>query len=359
MASALDRLAYGATQGLRVSWYYGQKLVAAARAEPQPEPREPPRPKQPRDRGRRRPDRARLLRDLARLLERDWQNIAAGYYQLPADLVPNPLPRLRRSRQFFADLPRVEARRLAGDNSEVFRQVPKGRYPRYYLQNFHYQTDGYLSRQSAELYDHQVEVLFGGAADAMRRQALVPLHDEILRRGVRETRLIDLACGTGRFLREVKNNYPRLHVTGLDLSPFYLDEARRSLADWSRTEFLAAPAEAVPSAPASFEIVTSIYLFHELPAKQRRAVAQEIARILKPGGLFIFLDSLQCGDEPDYEILIERFPQQFHEPYYANYAREDLKSLFGAAGLAPEESRLAYFSKLMTFRKPEEPAAPG
>ena len=95
-------------------------------------------------------------------------------------------------------------------------------------------------------------MLFGGAADAMRRQALVPLHHEILRRGVRETRLLDLACGTGRFLREVKNNYPRLPVTGLDLSPFYLDEARRALADWSRTDFLAAPAEAVPPAvPAS------------------------------------------------------------------------------------------------------------
>jgi ubiquinone/menaquinone biosynthesis C-methylase UbiE len=350
MARALDRLAYGASQGLRVSWYYGQKLVAAARAEPQHGPQEEPEPR------RRRADRARLLRDLARLLERDWQNIASGYYQLPADLVPNPLPRLRRSRQFFADLPRVEARRLAGDNSEVLRQVPEGRYPRYYLQNFHYQTDGYLSRRSAELYDHQVEVLFGGAADAMRRQALVPLHHEILRRGVRGTRLLDLACGTGRFLREVKNNYPRLHVTGLDLSPFYLDEARRSLADWSRTAFLAAPAEAVPCPAASFEVVTSIYLFHELPAKQRRAVAEEIARLLKPGGLFIFLDSLQCGDEPDYERLIERFPQQFHEPYYANYAREDLRSLFGAAGLVAEESELAYFSKLMTFRKP---AAPG
>jgi hypothetical protein len=58
-------------------------------------------------------------------------------------------------------------------------------------------------------------------------------------------------------------------------------------------------------------------------------------------------------------VLIERFPQQFHEPYYANYAREDLTALFGAAGLVPEQAELAYFSKLMTFRKPAEPVAPG
>ena len=49
------------------------------------------------------------------------------------------------------------------------------RYPPYYLQKFHFQTDGYLSDGSAERYDHQVEVLFGGGAAAMRRHALVPL----------------------------------------------------------------------------------------------------------------------------------------------------------------------------------------
>jgi ubiquinone/menaquinone biosynthesis C-methylase UbiE len=341
MATAFDRVIYGASQGLRVSWYWGQKLLAASRSEEEALPEEL---------HRRLPDRRRLLRDLAALLERDWRNIAAGHYRLPPDLLPNPLPRLRRSRRFFADLERVEARRRAGDGSEVFRRHGKGGYPRYYLQNFHYQTDGYLSRRSAELYDHQVEVLFGGAADAMRRQTLVPLRRELERRDLRRARLLDLACGTGRFLREVKSNYPRLSVTGLDLSPFYLDAARRALSPWSRVGFLAAPAESTGLREASFDIVLAIYLFHELPRKQRRLVAAEIARVLKPGGLFILLDSLQVGDEPDYDGLLERFPQRLHEPYYAQYVREDLAALFGAAGLRQEGSETVYFSKLMTFR---------
>lgn len=341
MATAFDRVIYGASQGLRVSWYWGQKLLAASRSEEEALPEEL---------RRRLPDRRRLLRDLAALLERDWRNIAAGHYRLPPDLLPNPLPRLRRSRRFFADLERVEARRRAGDGSEVFRRHGKGGYPRYYLQNFHYQTDGYLSRRSAELYDHQVEVLFGGAADAMRRQTLVPLRRELERCDLRRARLLDLACGTGRFLREVKSNYPRLSVTGLDFSPFYLDAARRALSPWSRVGFLAAPAESTGLREASFDIVLAIYLFHELPRKQRRLVAAEIARVLKPGGLFILLDSLQVGDEPDYDGLLERFPQRLHEPYYAQYVREDLAALFGAAGLRQEGSETVYFSKLMTFR---------
>lgn len=343
MATTLERLAYRTAQRLRVSWYSGQKWLSSQLTESvaaSPELKE------------RMPDRARILADLRALLQQDWRNIEEGYYRLPEDVVIRPVAALRKAGRYFADLRRVDRRRRAAANDEVFRATPRGRYPRYFLQNFHYQTDGYLSRRSAELYDHQVEVLFGGAADAMRRQALVPLKRVLDERGVRRAGLIDLACGTGRFLREVKSNYPKLAVTALDLSPFYLDEARNALAPWSGTSFIAAPAERVPLADASFDVVTSIFLFHELPAKERRQVAREMARLLRPGGAAILVDSIQLGDVPDYDALVEYFPLAFHEPYYARYAREDLVALFAEAGLALEDSRIAYFSKLMTLRKP-------
>ena len=345
MARRFAGLAYGAAQGLRVAWYYGHKLAAARAAPP---------PVSPDTSARRHadlPDRTQILRDLARLLERDWRNIAAGLYRLPVDLVPDPLAAWRRSRRFFADLDRVEARRRANDGSEVRRQTPAGRYPGYYLRNFHFQTDGYLSGHSAQLYDHQVEVLFGGGAAAMRRQALVPLREALARRGLRGAKLLDIGCGTGSFLREVKNNYPTLAVTALDLSPFYIAEARRLLAPWSRVEFIAAAAEKIPRPAATFDVVTAIYLFHELPPRQRRAIAGEIARLLKPGGFFILLDSLQRGDTPAYDGLLDDFPRRLHEPYYASYVRADLTALFGAAGLVAESAEPVYFSKLAIFRK--------
>lgn len=343
MTSALERLAYRTTQRLRVSWYSGQKWLSSRLTEsielaPELE--------------QRMPDRARILADLRALLEQDWRNIAEGRYRLPEDVVIRPLAALRKAGRYFADLRQVDERRRAAANDEVFRAAPAGDYPRYFLQNFHYQTDGYLSRRSAELYDHQVEVLFGGGAEAMRRQALVPLQRVLQQRGVRKASLIDLACGTGRFLREVKSNYPRLAVTALDLSPYYLDVARDALSPWSRTEFIAAPAERVPLPDGSFDVATSIFLFHELPARERRRVAAEMARLLRPGGAAILVDSIQLGDVPDYDALVEYFPLAFHEPYYAQYAREDLVALFADAGLALEESRVAYFAKVMVFRKP-------
>jgi ubiquinone/menaquinone biosynthesis C-methylase UbiE len=343
MAGPLEKLAFHAAQRLRVSWYSGQKWLSARLTE---------RLTAPPELKARMPEGGRVLADLRALIDLDWRNIEEGHYRLPEDVVIRPLAALFKAGRYFADLGEVDRRRRARANDEVFRATPRGRYPRYFLQNFHYQTDGYLSRRSAELYDHQVEVLFGGGADAMRRQALVPLRRVLAERGLaRRARLIDLGCGTGRFLREVKRNHPKLAVTALDLSPYYLDAARRALAPWPDAVFIAAPAERVPLKDASSDVVTSIFLFHELPGKERRRVAREMARLLRPGGVAILVDSIQLGDVPEYDALIEYFPLAFHEPYYAQYARADLVALFGEAGLALEESRIAYFSKVMTFRK--------
>ena len=98
-------------------------------------------------------------------------------------------------------------------------------------------------------------------------------------------------------------------------------------------------------------LATCLYLFHELPRQVRAAVAREVARILKPGGRLIFLDSLQIGDAPDYDGLLERFPVAFHEPYYADYIRHDLSALFEAAGLRVELVETVYLSRLMVLAK--------
>jgi ubiquinone/menaquinone biosynthesis C-methylase UbiE len=345
MPDLLDRFIYRAVAGTRFSWYLGQKLLAERLVKPTPTP--------PELKARLPPGKA-LMADLRAVLARDLAHIEAGDYAPPADLADNPVAALRRAGAFFRDLGRVDARRHAERHQEIAEAPPEGRFPRYYLQNFHYQTDGWLSRRSAEIYDHQVEVLFMGGADAMRRQALLPIAEALAPIGQRRARLIDIGCGTGRFLREVKNNWPRLAVTALDLSPFYLDEARAALAGWSGTRFVAAPAEDVPEPDAAYDIATAIFLFHELPPKARRDVAAEFARLVRPGGVCVLIDSLQTGDRPDYDGLLDLFPVKFHEPYYASYLGEDLAALFGAAGFEAIGTRHAFLSKTVTFRRMPE-----
>ncbi len=347
MVSSLQRILFTARQGARVAWFYSHYLAAQKRqAPPKTTSGKPFRPQNPT------PDRAVLMRDLAGLFERDLKNADKGIYAVPVDHDGSPLSILSKSRAFFNDLSEVNRRRLERDVHEVRELEIESDLPGYFTQNFHFQTGGYLTEDSARLYDMQVEVLFTGAANAMRRQALVPLAEYMTHKDQRRVRLADVACGTGRFLRFVKKTYPRLPVTGLDLSQAYLDEAEHHLKQYSGIKLLAANAENMPLGDGSQDVVTAIFLFHELPPKIRKIVAFDIARCLKPGGRFIFVDSIQNGDAEGYDGLLELFEAGFHEPYMSSYVGEDFVKMFGDAGLEYKSQDRAFLSKVMVFDKP-------
>ena len=221
-------------------------------------------------------------------------------------------------------------------------------YPTYYRQNFHFQTGGWFTSDSARRYESQVEVLFAGAGGAMRRRALSLLARAWRGRDHRGLRIVDLACGSGAFLADLATTFPRANLAGLDLSPAYLREAGRRSGVRALVQ---ANAERLPFADQSLDAITCVYLFHELPPKVRPVVAAEVARVLKPGGLLAFADSVQPVDEPRLARLLEAFPAYFHEPYYASYCALDLGALFGASGLMIEDSDKAFLTKAMLFEK--------
>ena len=92
----------------------------------------------------------------------------------------------------------------------------------------------------AQRYDTQVEVLFNGTANATRRQALPPLHEISPGAISAACRLLDVGCGTGRFLDFVKQAWPRLPALGLDMSEAYVAEAKRHLRHWCWINLLVA-----------------------------------------------------------------------------------------------------------------------
>ena len=340
MASAVDGLIYGAAQAARVAWFAGHYAAGRRLLKPMPKPDFEVGPS---------PDRATLVRAMVELFRRDWANIAAGIYAAP-DAGPGDLRRLARiSLDYFRDLPNVDRRRHAGINNDLEPSAGASELPRYFRQNFHYQSGGYLSEQSAQLYDLQVEVLFTGAADAMRRQALVPLAEYLRGKNTRAMSVLDIGCGTGRLLGFMRDNWPGLNLIGLDLSAAYLQHAQDRLGRSRRLQLLEGAGEAIPLPDASQDAITCVFLLHELPKKVRAAMAKEMARVLKPGGRVVLLDSLQYGDRPDWDGLLDLFPHYFHEPYYADYTRTDLVALLGEAGFVPRETSLAYLAKVMTF----------
>lgn len=344
------RLAYAASQLPRLAWYAGhdivlRRLAAKTRRRPGESARPPVRSSAPA------PNQRRIYADMLALLQQDVANVEAGIYPLPDDHDGSLLTRLYRSRLFFADLPEVHRRRECNGFREVLSEKTRGRRPDYYLQNFHFQSGGWMSDDSADRYDTQVEVLFQGTANAMRRQALPQLFEVFAGRDQRGLRLIDLGCGTGRFLDLLKQAWPRLPLLGLDLSEAYIQHARRHLRRWARIDLLVANAEAIPAPDNSVDAVTSIFMVHELPPQVRRVVVKECARVLKPGGRLILLDSLQRGDEPAYDGLLERFPQNYHEPYYSSYVGEDFPAIARQCGLTHRRNVTTFVSKVMVFDK--------
>src|SRR5580704_14157500 len=222
------RVAYGVRQLPRIAWYIGHSLAVrrlseAARRRDGNKARPRARTNSPV------PDRSRLYADMASLLQQDLANIEAGVYPLPVDHDGSLLTLLHRSRLFFEDLPAIHRRRESGSHNDVLTEETRGRRPRYYLQNFHFQTGGWMTDDSAGRYDTQVEVLFNGTANATRRQALPQLHEVFAGCDQRKLRFLDIGCGTGRFLDLVKQVWPRLPSLSLDLSEPYIRHAKRHL----------------------------------------------------------------------------------------------------------------------------------
>jgi len=297
------------------------------------------------------PTEREILADLAALFRRDAQAVGDGLFPPLADGI-GPIDAFARARGMLSDLPGALRRRAEHDAGSVHAAATSDDLPDYYMQDFHYQTGGYLSEQSARLYDVQVETLFLGGAGPMRREALRPIADVMRGRDQRQLRLVDVACGTGRFLRDVRLAWPAVGLTGIDLSESYLGEARHHLAGLRPATLLRANGEAIPLPDASQDIATTVFLFHELPPEARRRVAAEMARVLKPGGLMVLVDSLQMGDRPGWDGLLEAFPVRFHEPYFESYATDDLDGIFREAGLLPHASWTSFLAKVVVCRKP-------
>ena len=267
-----ERSAYFLSQNARIGWFLGQyllsnRLTRSSRTPPRTAVRSTVCP-------RRSPTLTELLEDIRVLLRQDWRNIRDGIYRVPPSFADEAGRLLADALRYFRDLPAVTARRRRNGFDDVRQTAAADRasFPDYYLRNFHYQTDGYLSEHSARLYDQQVEVLFIGSADAMRRQAFLPIGAFLRRRRGAAVHL-DVACGTGRFLATVLDNFPQLRSIGLDLSPPYLAEAGRGLRRQPGVVLLRGLAEELPLADASVDLITCVYLLHEVPADVRLRIA--------------------------------------------------------------------------------------
>lgn len=102
---------------------------------------------------------------------------------------------------------------------------------------------------------------------------------------------LDACCGTGDFsLALAKAFNGRLTITGTDLSEAMLSAARTKLPE---INFVKAEAKELPFPDASFDLITISFATRNLDLDHAAMLAalKEFRRVLKPGGLFLNLET--------------------------------------------------------------------
>jgi len=141
----------------------------------------------------------------------------------------------------------------------------------------------------ADRYDLITGLLSYGQDRRWKRRlvSLVPI-----RPGVR---VLDLACGTGDITYALSD--AGASSVGLDITPRMVEIARGKRQSGSRPEFLVGDMMALPFGDATFDVVTTGYGIRNVPAIA--GALAEIARVLRPGGVFLSLDF----DRPSNPLL--------------------------------------------------------
>ena len=297
-----------------------------------------------------------IQNSMDRLREEDWNDAENNIY--PQKLLFDE-PWLRYLTQYpkiWLDMPNTWDRRRKQNYKDLPKNIENENYPKYYLRNFHHQTDGYLSDFSASIYDLQVEILFNGSADAMRRRIIKPLKEGLnnfSNRKKSSLKILDVATGSGRTLKQLRGAFAKEKIVGLDLSGSYLKEASRFISNLNGDliELIKGNAENLPFEDNSIQGITCVYLFHELPRTVRENVLKEFFRVLEPDGILILADSIQENDSPDFIQIMENFYKSFHEPFYCDYIKEDITSKINDIGFNNIKSNSFFMTKVWSAIK--------
>lgn len=318
------------------------------------------------------------LRRLDQLIRLDWQDARDGHYPFSLLLKPERLPdEVLGLLPFVAEIRGMLARKNDGEKTradfesvkndpklnerlltlgcegeeiaDYFMGLSAAWY--YYRNNFHWLP--WLTEDAARYYEPGVNALFLTSLNMMRRRTLPILKQELT--DVNAPVIAEFACGPGQLLSMVGETMPSARLTGLDADPFLLTEARKRLplaallpANVARPTRLAA---------GSQDAVIIGYLFHELPAPERRKVLDEALRVLKPGALVLLYDAIQISDQDDPETawlaqhVVDTFPKSFFEPYFENYTRDDLAKILAEKGFANVASVNHLATRYVTGRK--------
>ncbi len=144
-----------------------------------------------------------------------------------------------------------------------------------------------MSWLTAAFYDRFMRVSEEACLAAWRSELLAGLSGEVLEAG----------AGTGATLALYPKAVTRLVACEPDRHMRRQLEAKRDALGMRHVEVCDAALGALPFAPASFDAVVCTLVLCSVP--NQKAALAEIARVLRPGGRFVFLEHVAADNRPD------------------------------------------------------------
>lgn len=124
--------------------------------------------------------------------------------------------------------------------------------------------------------------------DAALVDAIVPMAEGLAARLAQGIDALDLGTGQGHAVNVMARAFPASRFLGLDFSDEGIEAARAEAQAQGLANARFAVDDLSAGLPGSFELVTAFDVVHDLA--RPRAVLADIARALKPGGVFLMMD---------------------------------------------------------------------
>jgi len=100
-----------------------------------------------------------------------------------------------------------------------------------------------------------------------------------------DERVLDFGAGSGAAARHLaKRLQAGGRLTCVDISPVWQREARKTLRSYTNVDFALGDLRELALPEESFDVVVMHWMFHDVPAADRREILAALVRSLRPGG---------------------------------------------------------------------------
>ncbi|MCA9372168.1 class I SAM-dependent methyltransferase [Candidatus Woesebacteria bacterium] len=140
-------------------------------------------------------------------------------------------------------------------------------------------------------------------------------------------KVLSVGCGSGTLEISLAKKYPRVSITGVDISPKMLQKAKEKSTDTPNITFIEADAEDLPIDKKIFDYVICLQSFHHYPNQKK--VLKGFRKVLKQGGELVMIEAVKTSIVSRALIYINR---AIIEPGVMHYSPSELTSLLQQTG---------------------------